>query len=112
MSDSYEAFRDACWDRERKTDADLRAGIIDGMRLRYRYVGPPLVLTPERWIERAWLQGIECRTRARFDVWMMAVEAKDRAERQLSPELLGLLTNGSPLLAPETLRALVGEEGR
>lgn len=73
---SYEAYRDAWWERESKTDADLRAGIMDGIRLPYRYVGPPLVLTPEPVIERAWLLGIECRVQNRASIWLRRSEYK------------------------------------
>lgn len=62
---TYEEYRDAWWARERQTDADMRAGILPGgERMPYRYVGPPLVLTPEREIERAYLSHVECRARA------------------------------------------------
>lgn len=64
QSVTFEEYRDAWWQRERQTDADMRAGIICGERVGYVYVGPPLMLTPERWILRAWLSHVEARASA------------------------------------------------
>lgn len=61
---TYEQYRDAWRERERQADADARAGIICGERVGYRYVGPPLALTPERWILSAWLGHVETRASA------------------------------------------------
>lgn len=61
---TFEEFRDAWHDRERAADADMRVGIIAGEQTRYRYVGPPLVLTPDAEIERAWLQAVQVRAHA------------------------------------------------
>jgi len=72
---TFETFRDAWWERERREDALRRAGVWpngeqmvgcspDGKRAVYRYVGPPLVLTPELVIERAWLATVQARATA------------------------------------------------
>jgi hypothetical protein len=65
-------------DRERQEDADRRAGVFPGMEglgpQRWRYIGPPVPLTPEREIFRWWLSAIEARARGRVMTWLARAE--------------------------------------
>jgi hypothetical protein len=69
---TFDKFCEEQWAHEAQRDADMRAGRgMDGEMLSHRYVGPPHVPTPRRWLERQWVSLIERRVTTRAHVWLM-----------------------------------------
>jgi hypothetical protein len=99
--EDFDAYREAWWAHERDVDARMRAGVgPDGEALRYRYIGPPHVFTPARWLLRSWLGAIEARAQARAAAWLAPkTPPKTRREFEHEAMLRDLATAGTPKVA-------------
>ena len=79
---TFEEFRDNFWRHEQEQDRALRMGIgPDGTQMRYRYVGPPMIPTPEATLLGLWLQMIEVRVQTRAAMWLAPKRDTDEFSR-------------------------------
>lgn len=85
---TYEEYRASFLERERQADADLRAGIIGGHRVGYRYVGPALVHSSDQEIERMWLAHVKCRASHWCETLTVRALVIDDPPAKITPDAL------------------------